>query len=108
MDADFESRVAHGIWVVDFWAEWCGPCREAAPAFHSLAQELAGVNFARLNVDENPSIAHDRRWKKTSGIPYFAIIQDGKFIDHVVGFNNDKAFKRRLKNKINPLLGPTA
>ena len=69
--------------VVDFWAEWCMPCRIVAPIIEELAKEFAGkVVFAKLNTDENPSIA--ARYS-ISAIPTLIFFKNGKPVDQVVG-----------------------
>ena len=69
--------------VVDFWAEWCGPCKMIAPILSEVADEQAGkVQVAKLNVDENPDIA--RRFDVMS-IPTLLVFQNGEQVKRIVG-----------------------
>ena len=56
-DSNFDDETRQGVVLVDFWAEWCGPCRRLAPTVDALASEFDGrATVAKLNVDENPSV----------------------------------------------------
>ena len=69
--------------VVDFWAEWCGPCKMIAPILDQIAEEQAGkIKIAKLNVDDNPDIA--RRFDVMS-IPTLIVFQDGQPVKRLVG-----------------------
>lgn len=69
--------------MVDFWAEWCGPCRMIAPSLEKLAREYAGrIRIAKLNVDENPRTAAQYQ---VQGIPTMLLVKNGKIIDRIVG-----------------------
>ncbi|NIP78750.1 MAG: thioredoxin [Gemmatimonadetes bacterium] len=84
-DTSFASEVeeGEGMVVVDFWAPWCAPCRMVAPIIESLAEEYEGkVRFAKVNVDEGPSVAS--RYGIRS-IPTIGIFKDGEAVNGVVG-----------------------
>ena len=81
-DANFRDSVAHGAFVVDFWAAWCGPCRMVSPIIDALAGERTDVRFGKLNVDENPSTAAAFG---VQGIPLIVFLRDGSEAGRLVG-----------------------
>ena len=77
-DASFETDVlkASGPVVVDFWAEWCGPCRAISPALEEISAEYAGkLTIAKVNIDENPETPNNYAVR---GIPTLILFKDGK------------------------------
>jgi thioredoxin 1 len=84
-DATFEETVAASATpvIVDFWAEWCGPCKMIAPALEEIATEHQGkLTVAKLNVDDNPDTA--RRFDVMS-IPTLLVFQEGQPVKRLVG-----------------------
>ncbi|MBP2444066.1 thioredoxin [Rhizobium leguminosarum] len=82
---NFQSEVLEsaGPVIVDFWAEWCGPCKMISPSLEEIAAEMEGkVKVAKLNVDENPELAAQFG---VLSIPTLAIFKDGKVTDMSVG-----------------------
>ncbi len=100
-DADFAREVEQheGVTIVDFWAEWCGPCHMVAPIVEEIAQEYDGrVKVAKLDVDANQSTA--MRFDVRS-IPSILVFKNGQHVDTVVGV----VPKAHLVEKIEQHLG---
>ncbi len=84
-DASFKSDVLDSSLpvVVDFWAEWCGPCRMIAPALEEISKEMEGkVKIVKINVDENPGTAGQFGIRS---IPTLMLFKDGKLASQMVG-----------------------
>lgn len=98
-DADFEDEVlkASGLVLVDFWAEWCGPCRMLGPVLEEIAGEMAGtVKIVKVNVDQNPDAP--TRYGIRS-IPTMILFKDGQQVETKVGSVPKQALVAWLKDK---------
>lgn len=95
-DADFDEKVVKSekITLVDFWAEWCAPCRMIAPTIQELADEYSGrINIGKLNVDENPKTATKYGIR---GIPTLLIFKNGNVHQQIVGVRPKSEIKKIL------------
>ena len=101
-DADFEVQIkAHPRPLVDFWAEWCGPCRMIAPVLEELAGEYKDrLTIGKVNVDENRQVA--ARFGIRS-IPTLLLLRDGARVDQIVGAHP----KATIKAKVDQFLSAT-
>ncbi len=84
-DSNFEQEVlsaSDGV-LVDFWAPWCGPCRQIAPLIDQLAEQFSGtVKIGKLNIDENPSVTGQYG---IQSIPTLLLFKDGEVVERFVG-----------------------
>jgi thioredoxin 1 len=89
-----EMLRSHPRLVVDFWAEWCGPCRMVAPVIEELAKEMAGkVSFGKCDTDRNSRIAAGFG---ISAIPTIILFADGRIVDTIVGAYPIAAIRDRI------------
>lgn len=95
-DNDFNKALTqHPLIIVDFWAEWCGPCRMVAPVIEELAKEFHGnVVFGKLNVDENRQTA--TRFSIMS-IPTLMIFKNGEAVDKIIGAVPKTTIKEKIE-----------
>ena len=83
-DSTFQDDISSqsNLVLVDFWAEWCGPCKQISPILEEIANEKENLNIIKLNIDENPATPQKYNVR---GIPTLMLFKDGKLIDTKIG-----------------------
>ncbi len=95
-DSNFKENVLNSdkLSVIDFWAEWCGPCRAIGPVIEELATEYDGkVNIGKVNVDHNPQISMDYG---ITSIPAILFVKGGQVVDKLVGAQPKANFVKKI------------
>lgn len=92
---DAEVRQQKRLVVLDFWAEWCGPCKMLAPVMEELSMEMPDVKFCKVNVDEEMQLAMDYR---VAAIPMLLFFRDGEVAGKTVGYEPKESVKEKIEN----------
>lgn len=94
-DANFNSEIAQGVTFVDFYADWCGPCRMIAPIVEELATELNGVaKIAKLDIESAQTTTSNLG---ITSIPTMILFKDGKEVKRIVGVRDKESLKGMIQ-----------
>lgn len=96
INKNFKEKILNGICIVDFWAEWCGPCKMMSPIFERISLEYNEFNFFKFNVDDDE--ANICKKYGIMSIPTIIVFKDGVEIKRNVGFINDDKLKSLLED----------
>ncbi|MBQ2889938.1 MAG: thioredoxin [Clostridia bacterium] len=94
-DANFESEILNnnGTCLVDFYADWCGPCKMVSPIVDEIADERTDITVGKINVDESSALAMKYN---VMSIPTLIVFKDGKEFDHIIGYSPKEEILAKL------------
>jgi thioredoxin 1 len=93
--SNFKEIISNGVTLVDFWAQWCMPCRMQEPVLEKIAEKMGDkVKIAKVNIDENPEISIEYN---IMTIPAILIYQDGQVVNQLFGIQSEKELLEALQ-----------
>jgi len=92
---NFKQLTKTGKAVIDFYADWCGPCQMMKPIFEKISKEVKGVNFFKVNVDE---CAETSQLYGVRSIPTIIFMKDGKEVERILGVLYEEEFKKKVQD----------
>ena len=93
-ESEFVNEVKDGLVLVDFYAEWCGPCKMLSPVLEQINKENKDVKVVKVNIDDSRRIAS---YYQIQSIPTLVLLKDGEFIRRMIGFNPKKKIEEFIE-----------
>lgn len=94
LESDFDKETNQGMVLIDFFADWCGPCRQLTPVLEEVARDVKEVKFVKMNVDNAQQTASDL---DVSSIPTLILFKDGTEVNRVIGLIDAEGLKAFLE-----------
>ena len=91
---EFVNEVKDGLVLIDFYAEWCGPCKMLSPVLEQINKEHKDVKVVKVNIDDSRSIAS---YYQIQSIPTLVLLKDGEFVQRMIGFNPKKKIEEFIE-----------
>lgn len=97
-DENFQNEIAKGVTLVDFYADWCGPCRMIAPVIEELASEMNGkASIAKVDIENSQQTASNFH---VTSIPTLILFKDGQEVKRIVGLKDKEALKSLIESAV--------
>lgn len=86
-ESEFANEVKDGLVLIDFYADWCGPCKMLSPILEQINKENKDIKVVKINIDDSRMLAS---YYQVQSIPTLVLLKDGEFIHRMIGFNPKK------------------
>ncbi|HEU64468.1 MAG: Thioredoxin [Candidatus Anoxychlamydiales bacterium] len=97
-ESNFSKEIESGVTLIDFFAEWCGPCRMLAPVVEEVAETLKDkASFGKVDIDKQVKLATEYQ---VTSIPTLVLFKNGKEVDRIVGLRDEKALKEFVEKAL--------